>query len=249
MQSYGRLCTQYYDLDKPKPPPDALAFYQKQVQSANGPTLEPMCGSGRFLIPLMRAGFKVIGVDSSHPMLSACRMKAHALGLNPTLYQQYLHEMDVPGKYCLAMIPSGSFGLITDESEARKSLRRIHRHLCPGGRFVLELDRLLEEPATHQDPSESTITRPDGSQIKMIASGQFDPVVRVYHGINRYERFKQGQSVEQEVEHFDLCYYEPCSMTCLLEESGFKVLDIHTAFNPSIPVKESKSFVLIARRL
>ncbi|MFO7787927.1 MAG: class I SAM-dependent methyltransferase [Halospina sp.] len=75
MNSYGKLSTAFYDLDKPYPPPDALAFYTHYARAAGSPILEPMCGSGRFLIPLMQEGFKITGVDASYDMLSgsACR--------------------------------------------------------------------------------------------------------------------------------------------------------------------------------
>ena len=248
MQSYGKLCTQYYDLDKPAPPPDALTFYLKQAGAASGPILEPMCGSGRFLIPLMQAGFEVTGVDPSHAMLKACRLKAKALGLNPILYPQFLHEMEVPGSFALALIPSGSFGLITNETEASQSLGKIYQQLSPGGRLILELDHLSEEAALLMGSGESSVTRSDGAQIKRISSGEYDPVERVFHGINVYELIEQGQSAEQELEHFNLRYYEPGQITHLLEKSGFSLLALHTAFDHNIPISDSKSFVLIASK-
>ena len=55
MHTYGKLCTQFYDLDKPTAPPEALAFYLKHARQANGAVLEAMCGSGRFLIPMTQA--------------------------------------------------------------------------------------------------------------------------------------------------------------------------------------------------
>ena len=70
LQSYGKLCTQFYDLDKPSAPPDALAFYLEHARQANGPVLEAMCGSGRFLVPMMQAGIDMDGLDASSDMLS-----------------------------------------------------------------------------------------------------------------------------------------------------------------------------------
>ncbi len=49
---YGSLCTEYYELERPNAPEDALRCYLQFAQEAHGPILEPMCGSGRFLIPL-----------------------------------------------------------------------------------------------------------------------------------------------------------------------------------------------------
>ena len=48
LDTYLSLCSQYYELDKPDAPHDALEFYLKYVKNTDGPILEPMCGTGRF---------------------------------------------------------------------------------------------------------------------------------------------------------------------------------------------------------
>ena len=58
--TYQNLCTEYYGLDKPSAPEDALAYYLEHAKEAKGPILEPMCGTGSFLIPLFGAGFEDI---------------------------------------------------------------------------------------------------------------------------------------------------------------------------------------------
>ena len=56
INNYKKLCSEYYDLDKPSAPTEALEYYHKEALRANGPVLEPMCGTGRFLIPLLERG-------------------------------------------------------------------------------------------------------------------------------------------------------------------------------------------------
>lgn len=53
---YPSFCTKVYDLSKPHPPEDAYAFYRDYAIKANGPILEPMCGTDRFLLPLLKGG-------------------------------------------------------------------------------------------------------------------------------------------------------------------------------------------------
>lgn len=86
MASYGEICARFYDLDKPFAPALALEWYEKalagNLRGAGNPggarVLEPMCGSGRFLVPLIKRGFKVDGADPSAPMLERCREKLAA---------------------------------------------------------------------------------------------------------------------------------------------------------------------------
>lgn len=56
LDTYLDLCTQVYELSKPIPPEDAYAFYRSYVADYKGPILEPMCGTGRFLLPLIEEG-------------------------------------------------------------------------------------------------------------------------------------------------------------------------------------------------
>ena len=248
MNSYGRLCTQYYDIDKPQPQADALAFYLDQAALSGGPLLEPMCGSGRFLLPLMQAGYDITGVDASPEMLAACRRKALRLGLTPDLHQQFLHELDLPCAYALVLIPSGSFGLITDLSQARESLRRLFRHTLPGGQVVLECDQMMTQPEANPEPGVSHVIRPDGAEIRLASSGTLDADEHIYHSINRYQLWVEDRVIDQEVEQFDLRYYEPERISGLLEEAGFAVLEVQAAFDDQKPLAEADSFIATARK-
>src|SRR5882762_1952075 len=113
-----KLCTEFYDIDKPAAPAGALGLYLRYAEQAKGPILEPMCGSGRFLIPLLEHGFAVDGVDASRDMLQACRENAQRRGLVPVLYEQFLDRLELPQRYHMVMIPAGSFCLITKAGQA-----------------------------------------------------------------------------------------------------------------------------------
>jgi hypothetical protein len=69
MNSYQKLCTEFYDIDKPSAPSDALNFFLHYAEKANGPILEPMSGSGRFLIPLLERQFDI---DGREPKTDLC---------------------------------------------------------------------------------------------------------------------------------------------------------------------------------
>src|ERR1700722_11373646 len=82
---YRALCTEYYELDKPKAPEDALQCYLQYAEEAQGKILEPMRGTGRFLLPLLEKGYSVSGFDYSPHMLEICKKKCAAKGLKPIL--------------------------------------------------------------------------------------------------------------------------------------------------------------------
>src|SRR6266508_3837454 len=55
-----------------------VGFYLAEAQKAGGPVVELGVGTGRIAIPIAQTGIRVIGVDSSREMLTACRSRAEA---------------------------------------------------------------------------------------------------------------------------------------------------------------------------
>jgi hypothetical protein len=225
MDSYGQLCTEFYNADKPEALADAVDYYLARAKSAGGPVLEPMCGSGRFLLPLLRAGVDIEGIDAAPAMLHACQRRALLEGLKPVLYQQDLEELLLPRKYRLAFVPSGSIGLLAD-SALPSTLRKIKRHLEPGAALLLEVVCFKasegvafdSEPRVVQIDSETTITytcrgslATDGESIK-------------YDGI--YEKRRNAVIVETETETLSLLLHKPARYTELLVACGFSRVSV-----------------------
>ena len=57
LDTYLNLCTQVYELSKPKVPEADYNFYKSYLQDAKGKILEPMCGTGRFLLPSLNLNY------------------------------------------------------------------------------------------------------------------------------------------------------------------------------------------------
>lgn len=93
LDTYLNLCTQVYDLSKPNSPEDAYAFYREYARNCKGLILEPMCGTGRFLLPLLKEGFHVHGFDASHHMLKILREKAKLTNLQPKVWYSFLEDL------------------------------------------------------------------------------------------------------------------------------------------------------------
>ena len=243
MKAYGKLSTEFYDLDKPHPTEIMFNFYLASARQSGGPILEPMCGSGRFLLPLLAQGFDITGVDSSPEMLAACWRRAAQQSLNPELYKQRLNQLNLPRKYQLAMIPGGSFGLLTDPAEALESLRRIMASLVPGGLFVLDIDQLDSNPELVSGEGERSVKRPDGTKILLRTSATFNPDESISYGVNRYDLVKNGIVVQTEVETFNLRYYTPELFSKLLLEAGFTHIQYQVGFTPHEPQPDTLVFI------
>lgn len=99
LNSYLDLCTQFYDLTKPKAPPEDYVFYRTFVEEAQGPVLEPMCGTGRFLLPLLKEGFDISGFDASQHMLSSLQDKAKIQRLKPNIWHGFIEDINITKQY------------------------------------------------------------------------------------------------------------------------------------------------------
>jgi len=148
LDTYLNLCSEYYDLDKPSAPADALSFYMEYARNCEGKIFEPMCGNGRFLFPILDAGLDIEGSDASSFMLEKLKDKCRKMNQNPKVWQGFLEDISQENEYELIFIPSGSFGLIIDENSALKCLHKIYNALKANGKIVFEVETLNAIPKT-----------------------------------------------------------------------------------------------------
>ena len=72
---YGNLCTEMYEILHSEAPSDELDFYLSYAEKGKK-ILEPLRGSGRFLVPFLERGFTISGIDLSEEMLAKLKQKA-----------------------------------------------------------------------------------------------------------------------------------------------------------------------------
>lgn len=222
MLHYGSLATEFYALDKPEAPPDALDFYLSFAREAAGPIHEPMCGSGRFLLPMLAEGLDVSGSDASPHMLDVCRRRAAELGLAPSLTEQRVESLRCERAPALVFIPSGSFGLLLDDEVVRRSLRQVYELLAPGGSLLVEAERLLPlPPETSGNWGGRWVDRSDGSRLILSWLTQYSGTPHITSSTHRYELVKDGRLVESQYEAFNVRSYASDEFRRLLRDAGF----------------------------
>src|SRR5262245_28316523 len=108
-----------------------LTFYTDLARAAKGPVLDLCCGTGRVLLPCLKEGIDIEGVDLFAPMLTRLRDKARAAGFNPTLHEANMTNFRLQRRFALIMIPNNAIvhNLTTEDQVA--TLRTCREHLLP----------------------------------------------------------------------------------------------------------------------
>jgi len=239
-QTYRQLCTEFYDISKPRASEEEVNFYKARLNDLNQPVLEAMCGSGRLLIPLAEAGVKVDGVDNSPYMLASCRQRLLE-HLTVNLYEQSLQTMQLPNRYSAIIIAVGSFQLITNREEANLALQNLKSHLMPGGKLLINTFipwgalSMDEEPSTHE------INASNGNIIKNTCHYKVNKIEQYYDSHFIYEKIKNGDVMQTEQEQMRICWYYKYEFAMLLELAGLhsiKMYDTNFEVNPGSLVYE-----------
>lgn len=246
LDTYLSLCTQVYDLSKPNPPEDAYAFYRSYVMKVNGPILEPMCGTGRFLLPLIEEGFDIHGFDASEHMLEALRAKANAKNLKPEVWKGFVEDLKKPEKYQLIFIPSGSFCLIIDSAAVQSALQTFYDHLSNDG-------VLLFEGETHKAVPQLDVWRgsvwhkPDGQMIMLSQLATLKG--KVCNSICKYELVHSNSIIHTKVEELKVRIYDPHELIETLKSCGFKNIRTIKAFDSNAtPDEHDEAIVYECRK-
>jgi 2-polyprenyl-3-methyl-5-hydroxy-6-metoxy-1,4-benzoquinol methylase len=230
LKTYQKLCTEFYDLElsNHKNTSKALAFFMDYAKKANGPILEPMCGTGRFLIPMLQEGLDIQGFDASSHMLDALKQKyAKISSQQPPVWQQFIQDFKSEKKYNLIFIPFGSWGLITDIKASKECLSSMYKHLSPTGKLVLEIETVESVPKPCDVWRYGSHTRDDGSKLAIKTLASYNPQTQIYSAICKYESIRNNQIEATETENFEQYLYKFNEMDQLLKEVGFTTIKKH----------------------
>jgi SAM-dependent methyltransferase len=217
---YGALAAEIYDLDKPYFFFPDTRFHLAWLEAVDGPILEPACGTGRTLVPLLDAGHAMTGFDASPDMLARCRAKCAERGHAPDLSQQRFEDFRYADPFAAILVPVGTFTLIDDFAVAMAVLRRFRDHLRPGGRLVLDLQSLASLAQRGEDRRSWTAENGDLLTIEGYHVSA-DWLRQLVERRLRYERWRDHELVESQLEPMTARQWGVEEMRLALTVSGF----------------------------
>jgi len=228
-----------------------LDFYLELARAAAGPVLDVACGTGRILLPCLKAGVDVEGLDLFPGMLARLRQKASALGLNPRLHQADMAAFRLPRRYAMIMIPFNAFvhNLTTDDQLA--TLQSCRDHLVPGG--LLVFDTCFPGPAWTAAPNgtrelEGETPHPEtGLPVRIWDTRTFDRVQQLQYSYNEMELLDaNGAVIATYPSKTTVRWIYKAEMELLLRVAGFARWRILGCFDGRPLLQENDAMIVQA---
>jgi SAM-dependent methyltransferase len=104
--------------------------------------LEPFCGTGRILIPLVLAGHQLTGLDQSDVLLSRCKEKLEQVNKSTELIQGDAVTSPWPGGFDLVVLAGNCLYELASIEEQEHCIQAAANALNPGGFLFLDNDHM-----------------------------------------------------------------------------------------------------------
>lgn len=242
----------YYDADYGAVEDD-IAFYRELARRSGGPILEPMCGSGRLLAPLARAGYRLTGVDVSPALLARARARLAEGGL---LGQVELLEADIrqdapAGPFALAIVALNSFMHLATVGDQLAALGRIHAALRPDGLLALDLfnpDLRALAGYSGELVFEKALELDDGTRAHKFVTQQADTGAQMLYIQFIYDELDDQGSVRRSVLPFTLRWLYRYELEHLLARAGFALEAVYGSYELDEYSAAGELMLAIARK-
>ncbi len=251
----GERFARWYDLDQGSHDQD-IPFYLSLAQRTGSPILELGCGTGRLVIALAQAGYRVTGVDNLPEMLALAQGKVQAAG--PTVSDQVqlvlqdLRQLALSERFSLAILAVNTLMHVAEARQQAEVLGRIFQHLRPGGMLSLDLfppHPALLAPAEGELCLDKTLLDPEtGRQALKFVARQVDYAQQTITFVVMYDEVGPQGQVTRTAASFPLRYLHRPEAEQLLRAAGFALEGVYGSYDLDAFQDGDERLLLLARR-
>ena len=207
------------------------------------------CGTGGHLVPLVKRGFSLIGLDISSTMLKLAHEKLNKLGLSAELYKKDIKDFDLNRKFdsCLCMFAVLNY--VTTNEGLLRSLKNIRNHLNDNG--LLIFDFWYGPAVINLKPSVRVKeVKSDGITVLRIVEPEMDVNHHICKAHYHIIAMKEKEILSDIKETHILRFLFPLEIQYMLKINKFELLHLceFSNFNTS-PSKNTWSVTAIAKAI
>ena len=224
MNAYNALASSYdrltNDVDY-----QAVIDFAHEILKREG--LEPRtvadlaCGTGSTTRILAQMGYAVTAVDLSEDMLTEAMDKCADLENLPTFVHQPLQELRLPRAVDLAVCFLDSLDYILDPRDCAEAIRRVYKHLNPGGVFIFDVN--TPEKLRAMD---GQVFLDEDDDVYCVWRGEFDEETNICsYGMDLFQR--KGEVWHRTFEEHREYAYSIEQLTTCLKAAGFTNIRVY----------------------
>lgn len=137
MKLYSDLAEYYYEIEKTN------RKFQQEIQFVNHffkknrtrTVVDLGCGTGEHVTTLQSMGYKIIGIDSSKPMLEIAKKRFPNCRFQPGLIQKFQTNKNIDAVLCLF----GTFNYLITNEDIEATLNKLKQNLKHHGLAIFEI--------------------------------------------------------------------------------------------------------------
>ena len=238
---------------------DDVGFWRTIAAGADGPILELGCGTGRVLIPLVRAGADITGLDLSARMLARCRVKLRSeppqVRGRVGLVEADMTSFDLGRRFAAITCPFGGFQQLRTVEQQLACLDRCREHLLPRGTLVLDLPNPDPAPAAYAgeqaadgEATAETVDWTDGRRIRWwVTVTGYERAEQWNECELTFEVIAPGGATQRLTETISLRYIFRYELEHLLVRAGFRVIALYGDYDRSPFGDASPAMIAVAQ--
>ena len=200
------------------------------------------CGTGSVTMLLAKRGLEVIGVDLSEDMLTVAFQKGMEQNLQARFICQPLQALRLPRAVDMAVCALDSLDYITDPEDCRRAIRRVYKHLNPGGIFIFDVNTPAKLRAM-----DGQVFLDEDDDVYCVWRGEFDEETNICtYGMDLFQR--QGSVWQRSgEEHCEYAYSEQ-QLVAYLKEAGFCRIEVYADRLFEMPRPNEQRIYIKARK-
>jgi SAM-dependent methyltransferase len=232
-----QLLPELYDLEH-EDFADDLGLYLQLAEVVGDPILELGSGTGRVLVPLARAGYRVTGLDQSAAMHARARLALKDTGLADriTLHQDEMSAADAApgGPFGLALFTLNGFMHLATQDEQRRALTAVRQALDPRGMVVVDIMNPMPELLAGFDGRvrhEGSWKQPDGTHVTRYAARTHHHTEQLIQTQLWYDLAAEDGALRRISTAFPMRYAHRSELELMLELAGFVEWRIYGSYD------------------